>query len=68
MHRLNGREYDSVLPVEVRHRSFRGRDKNPSYMETRRLRQVFLTRILHFACILSGTDDATLNVILANRR
>ena len=66
MHQLKGREYDSVLLVEDQHRSFRGREKHPPYMETRRLLQVSLTRARHFACILSGTKDATLDVILAD--
>ena len=66
MHQLKGREYDSVLLVEDQHRSFRGRESHPPYMETRRLLQVSLTRARHFACILSGTKDATLDVILAD--
>ena len=66
MHQLKGREYDSVLLVEDQHRSFRGRESNPPYMETRRLLQVSLTRARHFACILSGTEDVTLDVILAD--
>ena len=67
MHRLKGREYDSVLLVEDEHRTFRGRDNQPPYMETRRLLQVSLTRARHFACILSGTRDATLDVVIADR-
>ena len=63
MHQLKGREYDSVLLVEDEHRSFRGRDNHPPYMETRRLLQVSLTRARHFAYILSGTENATLDVI-----
>ena len=63
MHQLKGREYDSVLLVEDEHRSFRGRDNHPPYMETRRLLQMSLTRARHFACILSGTQNATLDVI-----
>ena len=66
MHQLKGREYDSVLLVEDEHQTFRGRDSQPPYMETRRLLQVSLTRARHFACILSGTRNATLDVILAN--
>ena len=66
MHQLKGREYDSVLLVEDQHRSFRGRDNQPPYMETRRLLQVSLTRARHFAYILSGTKNVTLDVILAN--
>ena len=66
MHQLKGREYDSVLLVEDQHRSFRGRESHPPYMETRRLLQVSLTRARHFACILSGTRDATLDVILTD--
>ena len=65
MHQLKGREYDAVLLVEDQHRSFRGRDNDPPYMETRRLLQVSLTRARHFAYILSGTRNATLDVILA---
>ena len=67
MHQLKGREYDSVLLVEDQHRSFRGKDKHPPYMETRRLLQVSLTRARHFAYILSGTRNATLDVIFADR-
>ena len=66
MHQLKGREYDSVLLVEDEHRTFRGRDNDPPYMETRRLLQVSLTRARHFAYILSGTNNATLDVILAD--
>ena len=66
MHQLKGREYDSVLLVEDQHLSFRGREKHPPYMETRRLLQVSLTRARHFACILSGTKGATLDVIHAD--
>ena len=65
MHQLKGREYDSVLLVEDEHRTFRGKDNHPPYMETRRLLQVSLTRARHFAYILSGTENATLDVILA---
>ena len=65
MHQLKGREYDSVLLVEDEHRTFRGRDNQPPHMETRRLLQVSLTRARHFACILSGSKNATLDVILA---
>ena len=67
MHQLKGREYDSVLLVENQHRSFRGKDNQPPYMETRRLLQVSLTRARHFAYILSGTRNATLDVILTDR-
>ncbi len=63
MHQLKGREYDSVLLVEDEHRSFRGRDNHPPYMDTRRLLQMSLTRARHFACILSGKGNATLDVI-----
>ena len=66
MHQLKGREYDSVLLVEDQHLSIRGREKHPPYMETRRLLQVSLTRARHFACILSGTKGATLDVIHAD--
>ena len=66
MHQLKGREYDSVLLVEDEHRTFRGRDNQPPYMETRRLLQVSLTRARHFACILSGAKGATLDVIHAD--
>ena len=66
MHQLKGREYDSVLLVEDEHLTFRGRDNQPPYMETRRLLQVSLTRARHFACILSGNKNATLDVILAD--
>ena len=65
MHQLKGREYDSVLLVEDGHQTFRGRDNQPPHMEARRLLQVSLTRARHFA-ILSGTRDASLDVILAD--
>ena len=64
MHQLKGREYDAVLLIEDQHRTFRGRDDEPPYMETRRLLQVSLTRARHFACILSAKRNATLSVIL----
>ena len=63
MHQLKAREYDAVLLVEDRHRSFRGKDNEPPYMETRRLLQVSLTRARHFACILAERRNATLDVI-----
>ena len=64
MHQLKAREYDAVLLVEDRHRTFRGKDNQPPYMETRRLLQVSLTRARHFACILAERRNATLDVIL----
>ena len=63
MHQLKAREYDAVLLVEDRHRTFRGRDKEPPFMETRRLLQVALTRARHFAYILTESGHATLEVI-----
>ncbi len=66
MHQLKGREYDSVLLVEDEHQTFRGRDNQPPHMETRRLLQVSLTRARHFACILSGNKNATLDVLFAD--
>jgi len=66
MHQLKAREYDAVLLVEDRHRTFRGRDGVPPYMETRRLLQVSLTRARHVVCILSEKDNATLDVILTS--
>ena len=66
MHQLKGREYDAVLLVEDRHRTFRGRESEPPFMETRRLLQVSLTRARHFACILAGPRNATLDVIAAS--
>lgn len=65
MHQLKAREYDSVLLVEDQHRTFRGRDHTPPYMETRRLLQVSLTRARCFACILSERGHATLDTVLA---
>jgi len=66
MHQLKGREYDSVLLVEDEYLTFRGRDNQPPYMETRRLLQMSLTRARYFACILSGNNNATLDLILAD--
>ncbi|MDW4497923.1 UvrD-helicase domain-containing protein [Sulfitobacter sp. D35] len=66
MHQLKGHEYDAVLLVEDQHRTFRGRDQEAPYMETRRLLQVSLTRARHFAYILSGTKNATLDVIFGD--
>ena len=63
MHQLKGREYDSVVLVEDQYQSFRGRDDQPPYMETRRLLQVSLTRARHFAFILSGAKNVTLDVL-----
>ena len=63
MHQLKGREYDAVLLVEDQHRTFRGRDQEPPYMETRRLLQVSLTRARHFAYVLSATKNATLDIL-----
>ncbi len=66
MHQLKGREYDAVLLVEDRHRTFRGKDNEPPFMETRRLLQVSLTRARHFAYILAESRNATLDEILAS--
>ena len=63
MHQLKGREYDAVLLVEDRYRTFRGRERDPPFMETRRLLQVALSRARHFACILAEKRGATLDVI-----
>lgn len=63
MHQLKAREYDAVLLVEDRYRTFRGREREPPFMETRRLLQVALSRARHFACILAETRGATLDVI-----
>ena len=63
MHQLKGREYDAVLLVEDQHRTFRGKDNERPFMETRRLLQVSLTRARHFAYILSATGKSTLDVI-----
>ncbi len=63
MHQLKAREYDAVLLVEDRHRTFRGKDNEAPYMDTRRLLQVSLTRARHFACILAESRNATLDVI-----
>ena len=64
MHQLKAREYDAVLLVEDQHRTFRGREDQSPFMETRRLLQVSLTRARHFAYILAATKNATLDVIL----
>lgn len=63
MHQLKAREYDAVLLVEDQHRTFRGKDTEPPFMETRRLLQVSLTRARHFACILAERRNATMDVI-----
>ena len=65
MHQLKAREYDAVLLVEDRHRTFRGKDNEPPFAETRRLLQVSLTRARHFACILAERRNATLDEIFA---
>ena len=67
MHQLKAREYDAVLLVEDRHRTFRGKDNEPPFMETRRLLQVSLTRARHFACILAERQNATMDEISASR-
>ena len=66
MHQLKAREYDAVLLVEDRYRTFRGRDNEPPFMETRRLLQVSLTRARHFAYILAETRNATMDEIFAS--
>lgn len=63
MHQLKGGEYDAVLLIEDKHRTFRGRDNEPPYMETRGQQRVSLTRARHFACVLSATRNAALSVI-----
>ena len=64
MHQLKGREYDAVLLVEDRHRTFRGKGDQFPFMETRRLLQVSLTRARHFALILAERKNATLDLLL----
>jgi len=66
MHQLKAREYDGVLLVEDRYRSFRGKDAKPPFMDTRRLLQVSLTRARNFVCILSEKHYATLDKILVD--
>ena len=66
MHQLKAREYDAVVLVEDRHRTFRGKDNEPPFMETRRLLQVSLTRARHFACILAEPRNGTLDEIFAS--
>lgn len=63
MHQLKGREYDGVLLVEDQYQTFRGRETEPPYLETRRLVQVSLTRAKHFALVLSAMQNATLDAI-----
>ena len=63
LHQLKGREYDAVLLVEDQYRTFRGRETEEPYMETRRLLQVSLTRARHFAFILSDEKNATLDLL-----
>ena len=63
MHQLKGREYDAVVLVEDRHRTFRGRENEPPYAETRRLLQVALTRARHFVFVLGEKKNATLDVL-----
>ena len=63
MHQLKGREYDGVLLVEDQYHTFRGREIEPPYMETRRLLQVSLTRAKEYAYVLSPVRDATLELI-----
>ena len=59
MQQLKGQKYDSVLLVEDQHRSFRGREKHPPYMETKRLLRVSLTRARHFATGERDPDPLT---------
>ena len=66
MHQLKAREYDAVLLVEDRYRTFRGKDNEPPFMETRRLLQVSLTRARHFACILAEPQNATMDEIFTS--
>ena len=66
MHQLKGNEYDAVLLVEDRHRTFRGRESTPPFMETRRLLQVSISRARHFACILSEKTNPTLDMITSD--
>ena len=66
MHQLKGREYDAVLLVEDRHRTFRGRESQPPFMETRRLLQVSLTRARHFVYMVSEKGNATLDLIMGD--
>ena len=66
MHQLKGHEYDAVLLVEDRHRTFRGRESARPFMETRRLLQVSISRARHFACILSEKTNPTLDMITSD--
>ena len=63
MHQMKAHEFDAVLLVEDRHRTFRGRENTAPYMETRRLLQVSITRARCYACILSEPQESTLQVI-----
>ena len=63
MHQLKAREYDAELLVEDRYQTFRGKENEPPFMETRRLLQVSLTRARHFACVLAERKNATLDVL-----
>jgi len=63
MHQLKGREYDGVLLVEDRHRTFRAHENAPPYADTRRLLQVALTRARSYAAILSQRRYGTLDVL-----
>ena len=64
MHQLKGREYDAVLLVEDMYRTFRGKENQPPFMETRRLLQVSLTRARYFAYVLSAVGNTTLVAIM----
>ena len=66
LHQLKGREYDGVLLVEDQYQTFRGKETEPPFMDTRRLLQVSLTRAKHFVLVLSAKLDASLNVIFDN--
>lgn len=63
MHQLKGREYDAVLLVEDRNRSFRGRETEAPFPDTRRLLQMSLTRARHYATIISERSNVTLDAL-----
>lgn len=66
MHQLKGREFDGVLLVEDQYRTFRGKESDPPFMETRRLLQVSISRAKHLVFILSATKNATRSLILGD--
>lgn len=65
MHQLKGREYDAVILVENQHHAFMAKDESTSYINTRRLLHMSLTRAREFILIVSNTGKDTFDRLIS---